>query len=235
MPSLHINAPDDGFASTVIMPGDPLRAKYIAETFLEGAELVTDVRNVLGYTGTYKGEPLSVMAHGMGMPSAMIYCTELVRSYGVKRLVRVGSCGAVHKNVQLRDIIIAMGASTDSNAIKQRFGGFDYAALANYDLLEKGVAAARNSGANFKVGNIFTSDTFYMPDESVYDTLANLNILAIEMEIAAVYSVAAEHDVEALAFCTVSDHIRNGEALSTDERQTSFDQMIELALATVSS
>lgn len=235
MPSLHINAPDDAFAETVIMPGDPLRAKYIAEHYLEDAKLVTDVRNMLGYTGRYQGEPLSVMGHGMGTPSALIYCTELAQTYKVQRIVRVGSCGAVHPDVQLRDIIIAMGASTDSNVGQQRFGGFDFAALASYDLLEKSVNAARKAGVNYRVGNIFTSDLFYWPDNSVYDTLAKYNVLAMEMEAAAVYSVAAEFGIEALALCTVSDHIRTGAALSTEERQLSFQEMIEVALETISA
>ncbi|GAA6153040.1 purine-nucleoside phosphorylase [Pseudoteredinibacter isoporae] len=235
MPSLHMNAPDGAFAETVIMPGDPLRAKYIAERFLDDAKQVTDVRNMLGFTGSYQGEPLSVMAHGMGTPSALIYCTELVQHYGVKRMLRVGSCGAVHPDVQLRDIIIAQGASTDSAAMKQRLGPFDFAATASYRLLEKAVNSARALGTQHRIGSIFTSDLFYWPEGDIYDRLAKYNILAIEMEAAAVYSVAAEFGVEALAIATVSDHIRTGAALSTEERQTTFDQMIELGLATVSA
>ncbi|MCV6614954.1 MAG: purine-nucleoside phosphorylase [Cellvibrionaceae bacterium] len=235
MSSIHINAPKDAFADTVIMPGDPLRAKFIAEHYLENAQLISDVRNMLAYTGHYKGQRLSVMGHGMGVPSATIYCTELAQTYGVKRMIRVGSCGAVHPDVQLRDIIIAQGASTDSNANKQRAQGFDVAALASYPLLEKAVSCAREQDAPYKVGAVFTSDLFYWPDSSVYDALARFNVLAIEMEVAAVYAVAAEFNIEALALCTVSDHIRTDSHLTTDERQESFEQMIEVALGVVES
>jgi purine-nucleoside phosphorylase len=228
-----MNAAPGDFAETVLMPGDPLRAKYIAETYLEDARRVTDVRNMWGFTGSYKGAPVSIMAHGMGIPSVSIYCTELVTDYGVKRVIRVGSCGTSHPDVKLRDIIIAMGASTDSNCNRMRFGGYDYAAIATYDLVEKAVAAAKQNKVRYHVGNIFSADLFYTPDPDMFQTMAKYNVYGVEMEAAGIYAIAAEHDVEALAICTVSDDIVTGDALSTDERQTTFDEMILVALETV--
>jgi purine-nucleoside phosphorylase len=173
------------------------------------------------------------MAHGMGIPSVSIHCTELVTDYGVKRVIRVGSCGTSHPDVKLRDIIIAMGASTDSNCNRMRFGGYDYAAIATYDLVEKAVAAAKQNKVRYHVGNIFSADLFYTPDPDMFQTMAKYNVYGVEMEAAGIYAIAAEHDVEALAICTVSDDIVTGDALSTDERQTSFDEMILVALETV--
>ena len=233
MPSIHINAAPGDFAASVLMPGDPLRAKYIADTFLDRARQVTDVRNMLGFTGEYRGGAVSVMAHGMGIPSASIYCTELIRDYGVKRLIRVGSCGTVHPDVELRDIIIAMGASTDSGVNRMRFGGHDLAALADFNLLQTAVRAAEEKGLPFHVGNIFSADLFYTPQPEMFDLMEKYRVLGIEMETAGIYTIAAEFGAEALAICTVSDDIRKGEALSSADRQSSFDQMIELALETV--
>lgn len=233
MATKHMNAAPGDFAETVLMPGDPLRAKYIAETYLEDVRRVTDVRNMWGFTGRYRDLPVSVMAHGMGIPSASIYCTELVTEYGVKRLLRVGSCGSSHPDVKLRDIIIGMGASTDSNCNRMRFGGYDYAAIASFDLLRKAVDAAEERGARYHVGNIFSADLFYTPDPAMFETMAAYNVYGVEMEAAGIYAIAAEHDVEALAVCTVSDDIVSGDALSSAERQTTFDEMILIALDTV--
>ena len=228
--SIHINADAGAFADTVLLPGDPLRAKYIAEKFLDKAELVTDVRNVLGYTGEYEGTRVSVMASGMGIPSASIYTKELITEYGVKEIIRVGSCGSVSDKVQLRDVVIGMGASTDSNVNRIRFGGYDYAAIADFGLLEKAVAAARALNLNTKVGNIFSADLFYTPDTAMFDLMDKYAILGVEMEAAGVYSAAVEFGARALAICTVTDHIRSGAALSSEERQLSLDDMIKLAL-----
>jgi purine-nucleoside phosphorylase len=228
--SIHINADPGAFADTVLLPGDPLRAKYIAEKFLDGAELVTDVRNILGYTGDYEGTRVSVMASGMGIPSASIYTKELITEYGVKEIIRVGSCGSVSDKVQLRDVVIGMGASTDSNVNRIRFGGYDYAAIADFGLLEKAVAAARALNLNTKVGNIFSADLFYTPDTAMFDLMDKYDILGVEMEAAGVYSAAVEFGAKALAICTVTDHIRSGAALSSEERQLSLDDMIRLAL-----
>jgi purine-nucleoside phosphorylase len=230
MATIHINAEPGEFADAVLMPGDPLRAKYIAETFLDDARQVTDVRNMLGFTGQYEGKPISVMAHGMGIPSASIYCTELIKDYDVKRIVRVGSCGTVHADVGLRDVVIAIGASTDSGVNRMRFGGYDLAATASFDLLRSAVRVAEKKKIRFHVGNVFSADLFYAADATQLDLMKKNNILGVEMETAGIYAIAAELNAEALAICTVSDDIKTGEALSPTERQTTFDAMIELAL-----
>ena len=235
MATKHMNAAPGDFADTVLMPGDPLRAQYIAETYLDGARRVTDVRNMWGYTGEYKGRPVSVMAHGMGIPSVSIYCTELITEYDVKRVIRVGSCGTSHPDVQLRDVIIAMGASTDSNCNRMRFGGYDLAALASFDLVEKAVRVARQQGVRYHVGNIFSADLFYTPDPGMFETMAKFNVYGLEMEAAGIFPIAAENGAEALAICTVSDDLRNGDHLSSDERATTFDEMILVALETAVS
>ena len=233
MPTKHMNAGPGDFAETVLMPGDPLRAKYIAETYLEEARLVTDVRNMLGFTGRYRDLPVSVMAHGMGIPSISIYATELMSEYGVQRIVRVGSCGTVHAATRLRDIIIAMGACTDSGVNRMRFGGYDFASIADYALLAAAVEVAAEADVRYQVGNIFSADLFYTPDTAMFDTMEKYNILGLEMEAAGLYALAAEYNVAALAICTVSDNIRTGAALSADERRGTFDDMIKVALDTV--
>ena len=230
MATIHINADPGEFAETVLMPGDPLRARYIAEAFFDDARQVTDVRNMLGFTGEFEGNAVSVMAHGMGIPSASIYCTELIKDYGVKRILRVGSCGTVHPAVELRDIVIAMGASTDSGVNRMRFGGYDLAAIADFDLLRNAVRVAEKKDLRFHVGNIFSADLFYAADPTQLDLMKKNNILGVEMETAGIYAIAAEFGAQALAICTVSDDVKTGEALSPSERQTSFDGMIELAL-----
>ena len=228
-----MNAASGDFADTVLMPGDPLRAQYISDTYLDKARRVTDVRNMWGFTGEYKSHPVSVMAHGMGIPSASIYCTELITEYDVKRIIRVGSCGTSHPDVKLRDIIIVMGASTDSNCNRMRFGGYDMAALASFDLVEKAVAAAKSQDVRYHVGNIFSADLFYTPDPAMFEIMAKYNIYGVEMEAAGIFPIAAENDAEALAICTVSDDLVSGAALTSDERATSFDDMILVALETV--
>jgi len=232
MPTPHIGAQPGDFADTVLMPGDPLRAEYIAQKFLADARRVTEVRNVYGYTGLYQGRRVSVMAHGMGIPSCSIYATELVREYGVKVLIRVGSCGALAPDVRLGDVLIALGASTDSKVNRIRFLDHDFAALADFGLLERAVAAARAQGVPVRVGNVFSSDFFYTPQPQMFDVMEKMGILGVEMEAAGLYGVAAEHGARALAMLTVSDHIRRGEHLSADERRTSFDAMIGIALDT---
>ena len=227
-----MNADPGDFAETVLMPGDPLRAQYIAETWFDKPRRVTDVRNMWGFTGEYKGMPISVMSHGMGIPSVSIYLTELLESYDVKRVLRVGSCGTSHADVKMRDLIIAQGASTDSSVNRMRFGGYDLAALASFDLVQKAVAAAEAQKVRYHVGNIFSADLFYTPDPDMFETMAKYNVYGVEMEAAGMFPIAAEHDAEALAICTVSDDLRSGEALSTEERATTFDEMITVALET---
>jgi len=228
-----MNAAPGDFAGTVLMPGDPLRAEYIANTYLDNARRVTDVRNMWGYTGEYQGVPVSVMAHGMGIPSVSIYATELITEYDVKRVIRVGSCGTTHPDVKLRDVLIALGASTDSGVNRMRFGGYDLAALATFSLVQNAVRAAEELEVSYHVGNLFSADLFYTPDPDMFETMAKYNVLGVEMEAAGIFPIAAEHDVEALAICTVSDDIRSGAALSSDERATTFDEMIKVALETV--
>lgn len=232
MATKHMNAAPGDFAETVLMPGDPLRAQYIAETYFDNPRRVTDVRNMWGFTGEYKGNPISVMAHGMGIPSASIYCTELIRDYGVKRVMRVGSCGTSHPDVKLRDLVIAQGASTDSAVNRMRFGGYDYAPLATFELVRKAVAVAQAQKVRYHVGNVFSADLFYTPDPDMFETMARYGVYGIEMEAAGIYPIAAEFGAEALAICTVSDDIPSGDALSVDDRATTFDEMITVALET---
>ena len=226
----HINAKPGDFAETCLMPGDPLRARHIAENFFEEVRQVTDVRNMLGFTGTYQGLRVSVMGSGMGIPSASIYYKELITEYHVKNLIRVGSCGAISKEVQVRDIVIGMGACTDSKVNRMRFKDHDFAAIADYGLLERAANSARNLKLPVKVGNLFSADLFYNPDASMFDIMEKHGILGVEMEAAGLYGACAEFDAKGLAICTVSDHIRTGEALPPEDRQSTFNEMIEVAL-----
>ncbi|CAM4508168.1 purine-nucleoside phosphorylase [Corallococcus exiguus] len=235
MATPHISASPGDFAEVILMPGDPLRARYISERFLENARSVTSVRNMLGFTGTFRGKRLSVMGHGMGVPSISIYATELVKNYGAKVLIRVGSCGALRTDVKLRDVIVAMGAGTDSNVNRMRVMGHDFPAVADFTLARRAVEAAEKRNKPVRVGNVFTSDLFYHPQEALNATLEKMGILAVEMEIAGLYGVAAEFGARALSLLTVSDHIRTGEHLSPEDRQTTFDEMIELALDVAAS
>jgi purine-nucleoside phosphorylase len=233
MATPHINAERGDFADVVLMPGDPLRAQHIANTFLFGAREVNNVRGMLGYTGSYKGRDISVMGHGMGIPSCSIYAKELITEFGVQQIIRVGSCGAVRADVHVRDVIIGMGACTDSKVNRMRFKDHDYAAIADYDLLRHAVDAANAAGVNVRVGNLFSADLFYTPDPQMFDVMEKYGILGVEMEAAGIYGVAAEFGARALAICTVSDHIRSGASLSAAERQTTFNDMIEIALESV--
>ncbi|MEH6517707.1 MAG: purine-nucleoside phosphorylase [Halioglobus sp.] len=232
MGSIHINANSGAFAETVLFPGDPLRAKYIADNFLNNAEQVTDVRNVLGFTGEYEGKRVSVMASGMGIPSASIYATELIKEYGVKEIIRVGSCGSVSSEVDLRDVVVGMGACTDSNVNRIRFGGYDYAAIADYGLLERAVNSARALEVEAKVGNLFSADLFYTPDQPMFKIMEKYGILGVEMEAAGLYGAAVEFGAKALAICTVTDNIATGAALSSEDRQLSLNTMIQIGLKT---
>lgn len=232
-PTPHISAAKGDFAPSILLPGDPLRAKHIAEHFLDDATQVNEVRNMLGFTGTYEGIPVSVMGTGMGIPSASIYATELVNEYGVQRLIRVGSCGAVTEKVAVRDVILAIGACTDSLVNRTRYGGLDFAATADFWLLRAAAEAAAAKGIEVKVGNVHSADLFYNPDPDAFDRMESMGVLAVEMEAAGLYGVAAEHGARALTICTVSDHVRTGEATSSEERQKTFDDMVEIALETV--
>ena len=231
-PTAHIKATPTDFAPTVLMPGDPLRSEFIAKNFLENTQLVNNVRGIQGYTGTYKGTPVSVMASGMGMPSMGIYAYELYNVFGVENIIRIGSAGALRTDIALRDIVIAMGASTNSAFFAQYGLQGQFASLASYDLLAAAADVAKEKSIPVRVGNLLTSDTFY--GERVEDTLgwAKLGVLAVEMEAAALYMTAAQAGKQALAICTISDSVVTGEALSAQARQDSFEEMMVLALET---
>ncbi|MBO4384027.1 MAG: purine-nucleoside phosphorylase [Clostridia bacterium] len=230
VPTPHISAEVGDFAKTVLMPGDPKRAKFIAETFLDNPVLVNDVRGVQGYTGFYKGKRVSVMASGMGMPSIGIYSYELFNFYGVENIIRVGSAGAIHKDLHIRDIVLGQAACTNSNYVTQFELPGNYAPIASYKLLKKAADTAEKMGLRFMVGSILSSDTFY--DDSMGTMKwAKMGVLAVEMEAAALYMNAARAGKNALCICTISDSIVNDEPETTaEERQTSFTQMMELAL-----
>ncbi len=230
MATPHIQAERGDFADTVLMPGDPIRAKYIAETFLEDARCINEVRNMYGYTGTYQGREISVMGHGMGIPSVSIYAKELITDYDVKRLIRVGSCGAVRDDVAVRDVVIGLGASTDSGVNRTRFLGHDFAAIADFALTRHAVDAAAAQGVAVKVGNLFSADLFYNPDPALIETLRRYGIVGVEMEAAGLFGVAAEFGARAATICTVSDHIVKGDSLSSEARATTFDEMMTIAL-----
>ena len=232
MPTPHNTANIGEIAKTVLMPGDPLRAKYIAETYLENIKCFNTVRNMFGFTGTYKGKEISVMGSGMGIPSIGIYSYELFNIYGVDNIIRVGTAGAVADKVNLRDIVIAQGACTNSNYVKQFKLPGDFAPVASYDLLEKAVSAAKNHGAVYHVGNVFSSDTFYDDDETGLPSWAKMGVLAVEMEAAGLYSNAAAAGKNALCITTISDCPLKGQSTSAEDRQTSFTKMMEIALET---
>ena len=231
--SIHIGAKKGDIAESVLLPGDPLRAKFIADNLLENSVMYSKVRGMFGYTGSYKGHSISVQGTGMGIPSISIYATELVQEYGVKKLIRIGSCGSTNTKINLRDIIIAMSASTDASFNKLRFSGMDYAATADYELLEKAVKYARTRDTPFHVGKILTSDTFYQDDPEGWKLWADYGILAEEMETAALYTIAAKFNVKALALLTVSDDIITGATTTSEEREKTFTDMMEIALNTL--
>ena len=231
--STHIGAAPGEIAPRVLMPGDPLRAKWIAETFLTDAKCYSTVRNMFGFTGTYNGVPVSVQGSGMGMPSASIYAHELINEYGVTTLIRVGTCGALTADLNLRDVIAASGSSTDSNMNRFRFDGLiDYAPVADFGLLRKSVEIAQQRGIEMTVGPILAADAFYTERPDLYDRLADYGVLAVEMESAALYTIAARYKAKALTLLTVSDNLKTGEQSSAQERQETFAQMVEVALDT---
>ncbi len=230
MPTPHINANPGDFAKTVLMPGDPLRAKFIAETFLENPRLVTSVRNVLGYTGTYKGKPVSVMASGMGMPSIGIYSYELYTQYGVENIIRIGSCGSYKENINLFDIIVCQGACTDSNWASQYGINGSFSAIADFELCRKAYETAKAKGYNVHVGNILSADVFYDDDPDSWKKWAKLGCLGVEMESYALFANAARLGKKALCILTVSDSFLKPEKTTAEQRQTGFTQMMEVAL-----
>jgi purine-nucleoside phosphorylase len=230
MPTPHISAGSGDFSDVCLLPGDPLRARYVAEQFLDDATLVTSVRNMEGYTGTYRGRRVSVMGSGMGIPSILIYATELIREYGVTTLIRIGSCGGIQADLSMRDVIIASGASTDSTANRLRFGGFDFAAIADFGLTRALVEVAEERKVSVRVGNILSSDQFYHPRPEIFELARRMGLLAVEMETAGLYAVAAEHGVHAAAILSVTDVLGSDDIMAAEDRQTSLDEMIIIAL-----
>jgi purine-nucleoside phosphorylase len=233
--STHIQARQGEIAEHILLPGDPLRAKYIAETFLEDVTCYNQVRGMLGFTGTYRGKRVSVQGTGMGAPSISIYVNELIREYGVQNLVRVGTCGGIQKDVNVRDVIIAMTACTDSNMNRLTFPGFDFAPCASFDLLKKAHDAGMKKGLPVRVGNVLTADVFYRESMEPVKKLGEYGVLAVEMETTALYTLAAKYGVNALSILTVSDHIFTGEETSSEERQTTFNDMILMALEAIAA
>lgn len=232
MATIHINAAPGAFAETVLFPGDPLRAKFIAENFLTDTKEVTNVRNMLGFTGTYNGKRVSVMGSGMGIPSCSLYAKELITEYGVKNIIRIGTAGGL-KATRLKDMVIVISASTDSNVNRSRLLGYDFAPAASFTLVRKAVEAAERKNYPALVGSCFSSDFFYHPVAGLVDQMEKMNILCIEMEAAGLFGVAAEYGANALAILTISDHIRTGEAMNSEERQLGLSRMIEVALGTL--
>ncbi|KKE79532.1 purine-nucleoside phosphorylase [Bacilli bacterium] len=232
--SVHIGAKKGEIADKILLPGDPLRAKFIAENFLENVNPYNEIRGMLGFTGTYKGERVSVQGTGMGVPSISIYVNELIREYDVQKLIRVGTCGALQKDVKVRDVILAQGATTDSQTNRMIFNQIDYAPLADFHLLKTAYDNGVQKGLNLKVGNVFTSDSFYRENaQEINELLASYQVLAVEMETTALYTLAAKYSRKALSVLTVSDHILTGEETTSEERQTTFNDMMEIALDTI--
>lgn len=233
--SIHIAAQKSQIADKILLPGDPLRAKFVAENYLDNPVCFNEVRNMFGYTGSYKGKPVSVMGTGMGMPSLSIYVNELIREYGVKRLIRIGTCGGMQEYVKLRDIVLAMSASTDSAVNRQRFGGMDYAPTASFNLLKAAWDAAAAHKLQVFAGPVLSSDMFYTEDPEQWKLWAKFGVLAVEMETAELYTLAAKYGCEALSVLTISDHLITGEATTPEERQRSFRAMMEVALDAIFS
>ena len=228
--TVHIGAKEGQIAETVLMPGDPYRAKWVAEHFLEDADCVNEVRGMLGFTGTWNGHRVTVQGSGMGMPSLSIYANELIRDYGAKTLIRIGSCGGMQPQVKVRDVVIAMTCTTVGTPSNTIFRELNYSPCADYGLLEAAVAAARSKDCGVHVGGIYSSDTFYDERPDLTEQMTRHGVLGVEMEAAELYTLAARHGVRALGIMTVSDHLQTGEALPSDQREKSFGDMVEIAL-----
>ncbi|MGM0636255.1 MAG: purine-nucleoside phosphorylase [Bacteroidota bacterium] len=228
--SIHIDAKKGDIAETILLPGDPLRAKWIAETYLDEPVCYNEVRGMLGYTGTYKGKKISVQGTGMGIPSINIYAHELINEFGVKNLIRVGSAGSFQKEIDIRDVVIAMAASTNASLNKNRFFGGDFAPTASFSLFRKAIRIAESKSIEVKAGNVLSSDTFYTDHPEEWKRWANYGVLCVEMEAAGLYSTCAKFGANALSILTISDSLVTGEVTSAEERETTFEKMISIAL-----
>lgn len=226
----HINARKGDFSDSVLMPGDPVRAKYIADNYLSNVVEVTNVRSMLGFTGWYKGRKISVMSHGIGIPSCLIYVHELVKEFNVNKIIRIGTCGTVIHTININDIIICLGASTDSKVNRLRFNDNDFSSVANFYLVNNLVQSAQNLKIIVKVGNFFTTDLFYSTINDVLETIQKYNILGIDMETAGLYSLALEYGIQSASICTVSDHILKKQKISFKDRESNLDKMIRVSL-----
>lgn len=228
--SAHIDAKKNEIAETVLMPGDPLRAKWIAETFLDNAYCYSNIRGMLGYTGEFKGQRISIQGSGMGIPSAMIYYHELIKEYDVKRIIRVGTAGSYHEDVKIRDIILALSASTNSGINNAIFNDVSYAPTANFNLIMKAAVYGQENNIPIKAGNVLSSDQYYDEDPLAYKKWAKYGVLCVEMEAAGLYTIAAKYNIEALAILTISDSLVTGEKCSFEERERTFEEMVKIAL-----
>ncbi|HMI76832.1 MAG TPA: purine-nucleoside phosphorylase [Buchnera sp. (in: enterobacteria)] len=230
MSTPHINAKKNDISDIVIMSGDPIRVKYISERYLKNIIKINSLRLMLGFTGNYKNRRISIMSHGMGIPSCAIYIKELITEYNVKNIIRVGTCGTIRNDVELRDIIVGMGASTDSNFNRLRFNGNDFSAIASFKLLLNIVKSAKKLNIKISVGNLFTTDCFYSQDKKMVNILEKYGFLGVEMETAGIYSLAAEHRIEAISICTVTDHLKHAMNVKPKDRESTLDEMIQIAL-----
>ena len=230
MSTPHINAKKNDIADIVIMSGDPIRAKYISNRYLKDIIEINSLRLMLGFTGNYKNRRISIMSHGMGIPSCAIYIKELITEYNVKTIIRVGTCGAIQNDIALRDIIVGMGASTDSNFNRLRFHGNDFSAIADFTLLWNIVKSAKKLNIKIAIGNLFTTDCFYLQNNIMLNTLEKYGFLGIEMETAGIYSLSAEYRVKAISLCTVTDHLKNMVNIKPKDRESTLDEMIQIAL-----
>lgn len=230
MPTLHIKSEKNSFSEIVLMPGDPIRARYIAENYLDNVIQINDTRLMLGYTGYFKNKKISIMSHGIGIPSASLYVRELLVDYNVKKIIRIGTCGTVQNYIKLRDIVVSMGASTDSKINRIRFNNHDYAAIADFNMIFHAFLISKKMNFNIHIGNFFTTDSFYGENENMLNILKKYNIIGVDMETAGIYSVASEFNAQALSICTVSDHIIKKQSVSSEDRESSFNDMINFAL-----
>ncbi|WP_343189423.1 purine-nucleoside phosphorylase [Buchnera aphidicola] len=230
MSTIHINACKNDFSDKVIISGDPKRVKYIAKKYLKNVIKINEIRFILGYTGYYKNKKISIMSHGIGIPSCLLYVQELIQYYNVKKIIRIGTCGTINKKINLNDIVISMGACTNSNINRLRFNNYDFSAIADFELLYKAKKFSKKLSIDVFIGNFFTSDFFYEPNNDVYDFMRKFNILAIDMETVALYSIALEMKVKALSICMVSDNILNNKKISINDRIICSNKLIKLAL-----